>query len=106
MLDIKVNLFEYCKDNFKCERLKALTTFKNIVQPSEKEAEEQSMNVDLRHQLEEDYGLFHNFTPILKPFEECIEWERIENDRYMPRPMKGMDEEIDEILTKMDQIKQ
>lgn len=40
MLDIKVNLFEYCKDNFKCERLRALTTFKNIVQPSEKEVDE------------------------------------------------------------------
>jgi len=52
----------------------------------------------LRLQLEDPNGLFHNFTPVLKPFSACIEWEKVENDRFMPRPMKGMDDEIDEIL--------
>ena len=55
--------------------------------------------------MEEPDGLFHNFTPILLPFASCIEWEKIENDRFMPRPMSGMDDEIDEILAKMDNIK-
>ena len=49
--------------------------------------------------------MFNNYTPILKPFQACIEWERIENDRYMPRPMAGMDTEIDAILGRMDAIK-
>ena len=49
--------------------------------------------------------MFNNYTPILKPFQACIEWERIENDRYMPRPMAGMDLEIDAILGRMDAIK-
>lgn len=60
----------------------------------------------MKFDLEEPDGLFNNYTPILKPFQACIEWEKIENDRYMPRPMKGMDAEIDEILGKMDAIKQ
>jgi hypothetical protein len=59
----------------------------------------------LRFDIEEPDGLFDNFTPILKPFHACIEWEKIENDRYMPRPMQGMDSEIDEILCRMDDIK-
>ena len=56
-------------------------------------------------EYEEEDGLFNNFAPILKPFQTCIEWEKIENERFMPRPMAGMDTEIDEILDRMDKIK-
>lgn len=49
--------------------------------------------------------MFHNYTPILKPFNQCIQWEKVENDRFMPRPMGGMDDEIDEILKSMDHTK-
>ena len=34
LLDIKVSLFEHCKNDFNCERLKDICTFKNITDPS------------------------------------------------------------------------
>ena len=50
-------------------------------------------------------GVFDNYEPLLRPFLTCIDWEQIENDKYMPRPQKGLDPEIDEILARMDAIK-
>lgn len=60
---------------------------------------------DMHFDLESEDGMFDNYTPILKPFQACIEWEKIENERFMPRPMIGMSPEIDEILIRMDAIK-
>ena len=102
MLDLKVSLFEHQKHEFRSNRLRQLVTFKNV---AEAPSEEDINNEDLRYKLEEPDGLFHNFSPILKPFSACIEWEKVENDRFMPRPMEGMDTEIDEILANMDKIK-
>lgn len=59
----------------------------------------------MQFDLEEPDGLFNNYNPILKPFQACIEWEKIENEKFMPRPMRGMNPEIDGILEKMDKIK-
>lgn len=107
LLDIKVQLFEHCKDDFQCERLRNLCTFKNVEDPAKHSDDDQTeQQDDLRFQLEAPNGMFANYTPLLKPFQQCIEWEKIENDRFMPRPMKGMDEEIDVILESMDKIKQ
>jgi hypothetical protein len=52
--------------------------------------------------LEEEGGLFDNYTPILKPFLDSIIWFKVENNKWMPRPKKGLDEEIDELLEKID----
>jgi len=36
---------------------------------------------------------------------KCINWEKIENEKFMPRPQRGIDSDIDETLDKMDEIK-
>lgn len=87
LLDANVSLFDDKKDNFNSQRLKNLVTFKHV------DIDDQKIEIDEndRINLEAENGLFHNFTPLLKPFNACIEWEKIENDRFMPRPQKGMD---------------
>ena len=104
VMDIKQKIFETVKENFSSKRLWQLCTFKHVAEAPPAGALG-NIEVDLRFDLEHDEGLFNNYTPILKPFQACIEWEKIENDRYMPRPMLGMDPEIDGILARMDAIK-
>lgn len=104
LMDLKINTFDELKHNFKCERLRMLCTHKHVAEAPPASAIGDK-DVDMKFDLEEEGGRFHNYIPILKPFQACIEWEKIENDKFMPRPMKGMDAEIDEILLKMDKIK-
>ena len=59
-----------------------MVTFKHVELNDEKVEYDSGDRIE----LESDNGLFHNFTPLLKPFNACIEWEKIENDRFMPRP--------------------
>jgi hypothetical protein len=33
MLDLKVSLFEHCKADFKSQRLRSITSFKNVSEP-------------------------------------------------------------------------
>ena len=104
VMDIKQKIFENVKENFSSKRLWQLCTFKHVAEAPPAGALG-AFEVDLRFDLEHEEGMFNNYTPILKPFQACIEWEKIENDRYMPRPMLGMDPEIDGILARMDAIK-
>ncbi len=55
--------------------------------------------------LEKDDGLFDNFTPILKQFQDNIEWRKVDNDKYMPWPKPGLDDDIDELLKDITQLK-
>lgn len=48
MLDLKVSLFEHCKGEFKSDRLRCITTFKNVAEPPEDDPEDESENVDMR----------------------------------------------------------
>lgn len=97
LIDIKIKVFEEHKDEFKSVRLRQLCSFKHVADAPPIGALG-TEEIDLKFDLESEDGLFDNFLPILKPFQACIEWEKIENDRFMPRPMKGMDSEIDDIL--------
>ena len=77
MLEAKIEVFEHCKELFKSLRLKNLCTLKPIDMQSEDE---------LRSDLEDPSGLFSNYTSILTPFIDSIEWEKVENGKFMPRP--------------------
>ena len=104
VLNTKISIFEDAKHRFKSKRLQQLCTFRHVAEAPPAGVlgnQDTNMNFD----LEDEDGLFDNYTPILKPFQACIDWEHIENDRFMPRPIKGMDREIDDILDRMDAIK-
>lgn len=55
--------------------------------------------------LESEDGLFDNFTPVLKLFKENIEWRKVENDKWIPWPKEGLDEEIDLLLHEIGKLK-
>ncbi len=49
--------------------------------------------------------MFDNYTALLSQFKDNIEWRKAENDRWTPWPRQGLDQEIDRLLEKMNEVK-
>lgn len=67
VLSLKIDIFEKIKDSFICQRLKSLCSFKHVAEAPPPGALGNEP-IDMHFDLEQEDGLFNNYTPILKPF--------------------------------------
>ena len=97
MFNSSLNIYRKAKDSFKSKRLKALLTFKPVIEDEEKNNNNESTSTqakEINNDENSDIGLFPDIDQLVQDFESLIVW-KADGKEKIPEPMPGIDESFD-----------
>ena len=101
-IDIVTEIFTQSqKSKLNSSRLCQLVNFKQLTDDNE---EEDQMEVEEAEEPQ-NIGIFPDYLPILDEFDNNFVWKYVGNKR-VPEPRKGIDEELDQVNVRIEQVRQ